>query len=126
MFASAAKLKAGASASLVVRINKISITFTTGHFDQIGLNLDLERILFEFHKLATTLVDAQWVLEIERLTFAPLDIGMSLVTIHQVDMIGLLILNIPNSSFLHGNHNDLEKDAGLDRLSKQGCPHNPY
>jgi|LakMenEpi13Sep09_1017268.scaffolds.fasta_scaffold38317_1 hypothetical protein len=81
MFATTSELKTTASTSLIVRIDKVSIALATSNLDEIALNLDLEGVLLEFQKLATTLVDTQRLTEIEWLTFTPLDIGNSLVTI---------------------------------------------
>ena len=115
MLATTSELKTTARAGLVVRIHKVSITLATSNLDQIGLDLDLEWVLFEFYKFATTTVDAKGRFEVLGSTVTERYIRNSLVTIHQIDMVGLLVLNIPNSSFLHGDHTNLEKDAGLDR-----------
>jgi hypothetical protein len=81
MFATTSELKTTAGTSFIVRIYKVSIALATSNLDEIALNLDLEGVLLEFQKLATTLVDTQRLTEIEGLTLTPLDIGNSLVTI---------------------------------------------
>jgi len=104
MLTTTSELKATACASLIVLIYKVSIALATDHFDQIGFGLDLERILFEFHELATTTVDSQRHLEVLNPLSTPGHVSNSLITIHQVNMIWLLVLNIPLCHFLHGDH----------------------
>jgi hypothetical protein len=81
MFASTSELKARTCTSLVVRIYKVSIALATNHFDQIGLDCDFERVIFQFKESTTTTVDTQRLIEIEWFALTPLDIGNSLVTI---------------------------------------------
>ena len=81
MFATTSELKSSAGTGLVVRIYEIGITLATGHFDEIALDLDLEGILLQFNKRATTLIDSDGLLEILNSTCTPGNICNHLATI---------------------------------------------
>ena len=91
MFATTSELKATASAGLVVRVNKVRITLATRDLDKTLLAIYLlEWILFQFHKLAPSLVKAlERNLEVNWLLRALGYVGYDFITIKQVDMIGL-------------------------------------
>jgi hypothetical protein len=81
MFASTPKRKATASAGLVVRIHKILVTLATNNFNQIGLNLNLERISLECNKLATTPINAKWLAKVKGLALTKFEVCVGKVTI---------------------------------------------
>ena len=103
MFAIVTESKARASTSFLIRIYPICITLATRNFDQVTFDLDLEGILFQFNKRATTTIQIEWLVERDDLGRALGYIRNDLATIHQVSMIGLNVA-LPNCCFLDRNH----------------------
>jgi len=91
MFTTTSELETTASAGLVVRINKVRIALATHNLDKSLLALYLlEWVLFQFYKLASSLIKTlEWSLKVSWLLCALGYVGYDLITVKQINVIGL-------------------------------------
>ena len=103
MFTLTAVDVSGAGACFFDGIDKVCLPSRSSHLDCVSSLHHGERVGHNGLECATSHIDLNWCIEVERCFIAPLDEGDHTISVNQIGVIGLLPAS-PLRCFLNGVH----------------------